>query len=163
MLLLNLKSIVMEVWMKADVIKHCKLIEKNYKFWTGKELFEAKLTESELSEKMYHAPFVVLSHGTQADPIYNYVNLKAQELWEFTWDEMIKLPSRRSAGTNETAERLELIREGQEKGITFTEKALRESRSGKKFYIKNVVLFNLLGEGGEYAGQCAIYNDWEFV
>ncbi|MBO9703601.1 MAG: MEKHLA domain-containing protein [Sporocytophaga sp.] len=153
----------MKIWMNPDTVKHCKLIAKNYKFWTGKELFEEKLHESELSEKMYNAPFVILSHGTQADPIYNYVNLKAQELWEYTWDEMIKLPSRRSAGTNETAQRLELIKEGQEKGITFTEKALRESCSGKKFYIKNVVLFNLLGEGGEYEGQCAIYNDWEFV
>src|SRR6476659_4618299 len=100
----------MEIWMNPDTVKHCKLIEKNYKFWTGKELFEGRLNELELSEKMYNAPFVILSHGIQADPIYNYVNLKAQQLWEYTWDEMIKLPSRRSAGTNETAQRLELIK-----------------------------------------------------
>ncbi len=34
-----------------------------------------------LPETLYHAKFILISHGTQIDPVFNFTNLEAQKLW----------------------------------------------------------------------------------
>ncbi len=36
----------------------------------------------------------MVSHGTESDPIFNYGNRKALELWELSWDDFIEMPSK---------------------------------------------------------------------
>ncbi|MEZ6067919.1 MAG: MEKHLA domain-containing protein [Planctomycetaceae bacterium] len=38
--------------------------------------------ESRWAEALFEAPFVVVAHGTEADPILDYANRQALELWE---------------------------------------------------------------------------------
>lgn len=50
-----------------------------------------------LADALYRAPFVVLSHGTEPDPLFNDANLTAQRLSEMTWAQITAMPSRLSA------------------------------------------------------------------
>ena len=64
------------------------------------QFFQASLLNTNsrsFSETLFYAPFVVLSHNTDDDPIFNYANQKGLELFELDWSELIKLPSRLSA------------------------------------------------------------------
>ena len=51
----------------------------------------------ETAKALFEASFVLASHGTELDPIFNYGNRKALELWELSWEEFTRIPSRRSA------------------------------------------------------------------
>ena len=43
----------------------------------GRELMARAGSVEEQAERLLHAPFVVVSHGTEADPILNYGNASA--------------------------------------------------------------------------------------
>ena len=150
-------------WRERSVIKHCQLVANSYRYWTGKEIVENISNEEDLSFQMYHAPFVILSHGKEDDPVFNYGNLKSQELWEVSWENLVGMPSRYSAEPMEEARRWELIKLGRERGVSYIEKALRISTLGNRFYILNVLLFNLINEDEEFCGQAAIFKDWEIL
>jgi MEKHLA domain len=46
------------------------------------------------AEELFAAPFVIVSHDTQADPVLNYGNRAALTLWEMSWEELTRTPSR---------------------------------------------------------------------
>lgn len=152
-----------EIWEKPEIISHSTVIYRSYTFWTGNELFDGLTNESDLSRKLYHAPFVVVSHGTEEDPVFNYANLKAQEIWNMGWDEFTSMPSRFSAEPIEESKRNQLLETGRKKGITRLKQGIRINKDGRRFYIKDVVLFNLLNKNQDYCGQGAVYPKWEFI
>ena len=43
---------------------------------------------------LFQSPFAVVSHGMEEDPLLNYGNQVALELWELTWEQLVKTPSR---------------------------------------------------------------------
>lgn len=81
------------IWQKASVVQHSHLIAYSYNFWMSKDLFPGITDNMLLSEALYHAPFIVVSHGTEKDPVFNYANLSAQKLWKIDWEDFIKMPS----------------------------------------------------------------------
>jgi hypothetical protein len=62
---------------------HARLLVDSYRKWTGKELLELVPGKS-LGEQLYLADTVILSHGTETDPVLNYGNRKGLELWELS-------------------------------------------------------------------------------
>ena len=46
---------------------------------------------------LFEAPFPVLAHGTESPPVFFYGNRAALTLWERSWDEWVRMPSRESA------------------------------------------------------------------
>lgn len=54
-----------------------------------------------LGDAMYKAPFVCLAHNKfqpgVTDPEFIYANRAALQLWEGKWEEIVGLPSRKSA------------------------------------------------------------------
>ena len=47
------------------------LILSSYKHWFGKDLVSSELSQEEKVKTLYEAPFVVVSHGIETDPIFN--------------------------------------------------------------------------------------------
>lgn len=144
----------------GSVISQCALILDNYRYWKGEELLIRESPEKD-AQKLYEAPFVVLSHGNEADPLFNYANLKAQELWEMNWEAFIGMPSRRSAEPPAEKDRKKFLEEAARKGYIDGYEGVRISRTGKRFYIKNVLLLNLLGPDKLFLGQAAIFDEWK--
>lgn len=146
-----------------DLTRHSKLLFDSFAAATGKVLLEEKFTTEELAFKLYEAPFVLLSHNTQPDPIFNYANKTAQRLWEMDWEQFTRLPSRRSAEPVAEAERQAMLEEAKTKGFISNYNGIRISSTGKRFIIKNATLWNIYDEANMYCGQAATFNEWEFL
>ena len=77
----------------------------------------------------------MLSHNTKAEPIFNYANAKALELFELSWEEFITLPSRLSAESVNQEERATLLAQVTAHGFIDNYQGIRISSTGKRFKI----------------------------
>jgi hypothetical protein len=139
------------------------IIRASYAKLIGKELLPAVVTDAQFAKQLFYAPFVVVSHNFESDPVFNYANLKAMELFEFGWDEFIRLPSRLSAESVNQAERDRLLAEVAKQGYINHYQGVRISKSGRRFLIKNATVWNLSDQDGGYRGQAACFNQWQFL
>ena len=79
------------IWKNAPVVAQTQIIARSLRHWTGRELLPGHFPAAEFAEKIFHAPFVLVSHGTEADPILNFGNAAALALWEMSWDELTQI------------------------------------------------------------------------
>ena len=149
--------------LNADVILHNQRMLNSYCRWTGEELIERKDPPKEQSEALFNAPFSVVSHGTEADPVFKYGNKKALELFEMTWEEFTKMPSRNSAEPVEQEVRAEFMAAVTKNGFVDNYEGVRISSRGKRFLMKNAIVWNVLDENGKYCGQAATFYNQEYL
>ena len=149
-------------WLSPSAIAQVQLILDNYRHWFGEELISRDETPTAQAEILFEAPMVVFSHGTQADPIYNYGSRLGLKVWERTWEELLQMPSRQSAEptANEQAERNELLASSRNYGFKAGFSGVRVTKSGIRVRIEDVKLWDLLDTDGNYRGQAAVYSKW---
>ena len=58
------------IWKQPEIIRWSKILADSYHHILGENLLDWD-TPEQLSHDLYHASFVVVSHGTQTDPIFN--------------------------------------------------------------------------------------------
>ena len=153
------KNIIL-YWLQPNIIQHSKRILTTYESITGISLFDTNHSDEYRSYLLYHAPYVVVSHGTQQDPIFNYANLMAQQLWQFDWNQFTALPSRLSAEVERNKDRQRLLEEASQKGYIDNYSGIRISSKGVRFKIEKVLLWNLKDEINEKIGQAALFRNW---
>jgi hypothetical protein len=151
------------MWQNETIINHSKLLSESYTRWTGKRLIDEDLSGATLAQRMYEAPFVIVSHDTQSDPVFNYANKCSQDLWKIDWNDFLKLPSRLSAEAVNTTERQKLLEKAQKYGYVDNYEGLRITSEKKKFRIIETVLWNVVDDHGTYLGQAATFSKWEFL
>lgn len=147
-------------WLNPQVIIHSKIILDTYYKITGIPLFDLSDSDEQKSYLLYHAPFVVVSHGIEEDPIFNYANATAQKLWNLDWEAFVQLPSKQSAEPDRQEERQRLLDTAAKQGYVDGYEGIRKSSDGKRFKIQNVLLWNLSDENGKPLGQAAFYRNW---
>ena len=145
------------------LVKHAQLLKDSYRHLLLKDLIENTYSDEAFARQLFHSPFAVVSHDTASDPVFNYANLKALELFELSWEDFTRLPSRLSAEPVNQAERGRLLAEVTEKGYIDHYKGVRVSSTGKRFMIKNAVVWNLIDGDGLPQGQAAWFGEWEFL
>ncbi len=141
-----------------DLQEHTELLLDNYARCFGEDLVARGPGEV---EDLMGAEFVVLSHGTEADPVFNYGNVAAQALFELDWDALTALPSRCSAEPLHRAEREALLKAVREQGYSDRYGGVRVSASGKRFRIAGARVWMLLDAAGATVGQAATFAKWE--
>ncbi|HET9956968.1 MAG TPA: MEKHLA domain-containing protein [Polyangiaceae bacterium] len=151
---------MLEPFEAPAAIQQALLILDSYARVLGKPLLEAHGTPTERARALYRAPFVVLSHGTAVDPVFNYGNLQAQQLFEFDWESLTQLPSRLSAEPVNQAERQRLLESVSSRGYIDDYAGIRISRTGRRFRIERATVWNLMDEAGHRQGQAATFADW---
>jgi hypothetical protein len=149
-------------YLAANLVAHVECLARSLKQFAGRELISG-LTGTELARAVAAAPFVVVSHGTQTDPILNYGNRAALKLWEMDWDEFTRTPSRLTAEAPERTERERLLSTVSQRGFIDDYSGIRISKSGRRFRIFQATVWNLVNERGEACGQAAMFDRWEFV
>jgi hypothetical protein len=149
--------------LSQQVIFHSQLIYDCFTKVTGYSLIDVKLSGQELASELYVAPFALLSHDAQPDPVFNYANVTAQKLWNQDWQQFVKMPSRLSAEPIAVAERQAMLEEAKRKGFISDYQGIRISSTGQRFIIKNAVLWNLYTKEGKYEGQAAMFKEWVFL
>jgi hypothetical protein len=145
------------------VIAQTQLLARSLKHWTGCELLPGDFSPAELAEKIFHAPFVVVSHGTEADPVLNYGNKSALQLWEMSWAELTRTPSRLTAEVPNREERARLLAAVTQRGFIDDYSGVRISKTGSRFRIARATVWNLISETGRPCGQAAMFDRWEFL
>lgn len=151
------------LWQNPAVIAHTQMVARSLKQWTGRELVSDNVSPAELAEKVFHAPFVLVSHGTQADPVLNYGNATALGLWEMTWEELTRTPSRLTAEAPNREERARLLAAVTANGFIDDYSGIRISKNGRRFRIAQATVWNLLDDHGKHSGQAAMFSRWEFL
>lgn len=142
---------------------HVRLIRVSLRRLTGKELCDPALSDTEAARWIFEAPCIVASHDTAADPVFNYANRAALDLFEMTWTEFTTLPSRKSAELPDRAERARLLAEVTAKGFIHDYSGLRIAKSGRRFRIANATVWNLAVDDGTPRGQAVMFDQWRYV
>lgn len=150
-------------WQQPSVVRHTQRLLNSFQHWTGQPLLQASTSPNEMTQDLFKAPFVVISHGAEADPIFNYANQVALDLWELDWQQFTQMPSRMSAEPVERAVREQLLANAKHQGYIDNYQGIRISSTGKRFRIKNVVLWEVLDEKGDRCGQAATFDQWEML
>ena len=143
--------------------EHVSRLLVSFTHWTGKGLIETDAPMVERARRLFYAPFVVLSHNTAPDPILNYANRQALDLFELTWEELIALPSRKTAEPGERKERERLLATVSRQGYIDDYRGVRISKNGRRFLIERATVWNLLDDAGAFYGQAATFSHWKFL
>lgn len=145
------------------IVSHSLCLAHSFKKWTGRDLLPGNDSPVDLAENIFNAPFVVVSHGMQADPILNYGNRTALELWEMSWDEFTRTPSRLTAEAPRRDERARLLEAVARQGFIDNYSGIRISKSGRRFEISRAIVWNLVSETSEPCGQAATFSEWKYL
>ena len=151
------------IWQRDSVIAHSAVLARSFRKFTGRDLLPGLFNPLGLSRNLFAAPFVQVSHGTEDDPILNYGNAAALTLWEMTWDELTRTPSRLTAEAPLREERARLLAAVTERGFIDDYSGIRISKSGRRFRISRATVWNLVTEQNEPYGQAAMFDKWDFV
>jgi hypothetical protein len=135
----------------------------SYRHWTGRDLIERQGDAEFHARVLFESPMVVVSHGTEADPILNYGNRTALDLWEMTWEQLTKTPSRLTAEPVNRAERERMLEQARLRGFIDTYRGVRVSGTGRRFLVNNAVIWNVLDERRERIGQAATFSRWTWI
>ncbi len=144
-------------------VEHAERLRRAFHALTGRDLIEPALSPEAAAEALFHAPFVVLSHDADPDPILTYGNRKALELFELSWEELIQMPSRLTAEAPNRAERARLLAQVAALGFIDDYAGVRISRTGRRFLIERATVWNLTDEQGRRCGQAATFREWRYV
>ncbi|MEI8290054.1 MAG: MEKHLA domain-containing protein [Verrucomicrobiota bacterium] len=150
-------------WQTDSAVAQSQIIARSLKHWTGRDLLSENIPPKKLADEIFHAPFVLVSHGTEPDPVLNYGNATALALWEMSWPELTRTPSRLTAEAPNREERARLLAAVTANGFIDDYSGVRISQTGRRFRIAQATVWNLLDEHGVYAGQAAMFSRWEFL
>jgi MEKHLA domain len=86
------------------------LLAGSYFRLLGERLVPSERDNQDAARWLYEeAPYCVLAHDTDPDPIFIYGNKTAQTCFEYSWDELTFLRSRLSAEESDREERQRLL------------------------------------------------------
>ncbi|MFT5469031.1 MAG: hypothetical protein ACI8UO_004145 [Verrucomicrobiales bacterium] len=143
--------------------RQTRLILDSYRHWLGSDLIERSGSEETDAENLFKVPFVVVSHDTSDDPILNYGNRAALQLWEAEPADFLKMPSRKTAEPIAREERARMLAETAAKGFIDDYSGVRITSKGERFFIPKAIVWNLVCDDGEHSGQAATFGEWEFL
>src|SRR3569623_1154026 len=142
------------------MIEHVELLCSSYRRWTGKELLPPELSPIDAQGAQYDAPFALLSHDAEPDPVFNYGNRRAQQFFEATWDELIGMPSRRTAEEIRREDRQYALDQVAAHGYVDGYTGMRISKNGRRFLIRDTTIWNIVDGQGGLRGQAALMRAW---
>lgn len=143
------------------LVRHVRRLRTSYQRCTGKPLIDPAIDDEQAPAVLDAAPFALLSHGTEADPLFNYGNRCALQLFELTWEAFTQLPSRLSAEPLLREERERLLARVAQHGYIADYSGVRISSSGRRFMIRNATVWNMQDEEGNACGQAALLPEWQ--
>jgi hypothetical protein len=150
------------IWTDANIIRWTQLLLNSFEQLLGYPLIPTD-PERSPAEALFRASTVVISHGVQDDPILNYGNQAALQLWEMDWQRFTQTPSRLTAQPMERSERQRMLAEAKQKGYYDQYRGIRISSTGKRFFIENAIIWNVIDDQQRLQGQAATFSRWTAV
>lgn len=150
-------------------VDHAMLLLESFRRICGRNLigtaddFSIGNSPSNLAKSLFEADLVVVSHGTETDPIFNYANQRALKLFELNWEDFVALPSRKSAEPMHRDTREKLMKSVKDKGFIDNYSGVRISSTGQRFSIESAVVWNIIDPQGVLRGQAATFSEVKFL
>jgi len=142
------------------LVEHVDLLRRSLRQLAGRDLVPAELTSLQAAQAVFEAPFVVLSHDATPDPVLTYGNRAALALFELSWAELTRMPSRLTAEAPDRDERARLLTRVAAQGWIDDYSGVRISRTGRRFRIEQATVWNLVDADGCRRGQAATFASW---
>ena len=142
---------------------HANLLINSYRHWIGRDLIEPDRSALEQARALFEAPFVVASHGTGDDPVFNYANRSALALFETGWTEFTSMPSRLSAEPTEREERARLLDRVNRDGFIDDYSGVRITSTGRRFHVRRATVWNVIDADKAPRGQAVMFREWEYL
>lgn len=102
----------------------------------------------------------MVSHGIEADPILNYGNRMALDLWELSWDQLIQMPSRLTAEPDGRLERGLMLEQAKADGFFEGYRGVRISSTGRRFLVEQALIWTVIDLVKKPIGQAATFSHW---
>ena len=152
-------------WQQESIIQLSQRLLDSYQHWTAKVLLNVDGSPLKKAQQLFEAPFILLAHDTQPQPVFSYGNQQALKLWELSWDELTSMPSSQSAEPESMIQedRDRLLAQVSSQGFIDNYSGIRISSSGKRFRINNGIVWNLINQQAEYCGQAAVFSQYQFL
>ena len=148
-------------WRHHNWIAHTQIMLNSFRRFVGRELIARTGDIDEEARIVFDALFVVVSHGTQDDPVLNYGNGLALSLWKMDIPTLTSTPSRLTAEPMHRDERAQLMTRAAQDGFVDDYRGIRISSSGERFLIEQAIVWNLVDVDGQRVGQAATFSHWE--
>lgn len=139
---------------------HAELLLSSYRRLLGRDLLS---DGPDAARRLFEAPFAVLSHDAQADPVLTYGNEAALKLWETDWEGLTSMPSRLTAEPMLREERARLLQQAEKRGFIDDYSGVRISATGRRFRIDGAVIWTLTDAQGARVGQAATFSGATFL
>ena len=150
-------------WSHPLVVVWSQLLLDSFHRWTGRELLTRTGSPEEQARGLFAAPFVVVSHGIESDPVLNYGNQRALDLWELSWTQFTRTPSRLTAEPMNWDERARMLAVAEVQGYFAGYRGIRISSTGKRFLVEDATVWNVVDNKGVRLGQAATFTRWTMM
>ncbi len=151
------------IWSQPQVIEWTQILLNNFERLLGYQLIAPSENQQQQAKELFQANFVVVSHGTEADPILNYGNQVALDLWAMSWQKLTTTPSRLTAEAVNREERKSMLDQAKTQGYINNYSGVRIASNGQRFYINQAIIWNLEDFSGKKCGQAATFSNWQFL
>ena len=148
-------------WQRPEVTDHSSLLLDTYARWLGRELCPRHGSPEQQAQRLFEAPFAVVSHDTRPDPVLNYGNRVVLDLWELDWERLVITPSRLTAEPDQRDERAQMLERVSRERFGTGYSGERVFTTGRRFRILDGTLWNLSDGQGTLRGQAATFARWE--
>ena len=139
------------------------LITNSLKTLAGIEIVDFSLSLEEQAKQAFTSDYVLLAHNGSNEPIFNYGNQTALRLFEMSWEEFTNMPSKYSAESDERGKREKFLADVAENGYSKNYSGIRISKTGRRFEIKNVILWNVYDSENNRIGQAAVFDEYSYL
>ena len=148
------------IWVCPSVVVWSQRLLDSFRHWTGRDLLDRSGSIEAQAEALFATSVVVVSHGEEEDPILNYGNRAALDLWEMTWERLIRMPSRRTAEPVNQLERARMLELVERQGYYDRYRGVRISSTGRRFLVEEALVWNVIDEQERRIGQAATFSRW---
>ena len=152
-----------KIWLRPQILDWTQILLDSFNHFLGYQLISRQEDCETQARELFEANFVVVSHGIENDPILNYGNQTALDLWEMNWDSFTQTPSRLTAEPIDRDKRKILLEQVATQGYIDNYSGVRISSTGQRFYIKKTIIWNLVDNSGNECGQAATFSDWQII
>jgi hypothetical protein len=150
-------------WKNPQIVQWCQYLLDSYAHWVKQELIERNDTPLEQAERLFNSAFIVVSHNSESDPILNYGNQAALNLWMMDWQQFTKTPSRLTAEALNREERARMLEQARTQGYISDYRGIRISSTGQRFLVEQAIIWSIQKTDGIAIGQGAIFSRWRYL
>lgn len=152
-----------------DILTHIRWVDASLRKWTGRGVVERMgllntnivVEDNSVYETIYNDNrYVLITHGTEVDPIYNFGNRAALTAFWRSWDNLVELPSAQSVvlQSQDEVRRKELMRQVTEQNYVDDATGIRIRDDGTFLRLVDAVVWNCINDEGIAIGQAAFFD-----